>query len=133
MPAGQAQKEAFINEALARIDILLHPAFVFEASTPPADPEAGSTYLVAQNATDDWSERTGALAAWTGSAWIFVSPRSGMIARDLSSGQTLNYDGEWRRTAAPPEPEGGHTIDAECRASLLALLDTLRSLGIFSS
>ena len=131
--AGQAQKEVFINEALMRIDILLHPAFVSEADAPPPDPAAGSTYLVAQDATGAWADRTGALAAWTGSAWIFAFPRPGMIARDLSTGHTLFYDGEWRRTAAPPEPEGGDTVDIECRAALLSLLDVLRSVGIFSS
>ena len=43
--AGQAQKEFFVNEALARIDALLHPAFETVANTPPAVPAAGEWIL----------------------------------------------------------------------------------------
>ena len=130
---AQAQKEAFINEALVRIDTLLHPAVLAEQVTPPADPQPGTTYLVAESANGEWEGKAGALAAWTGSQWVFVAARSGMTARDLSTGQVLVFDGDWIRVSDPVAPEGGSTIDTECREALAALIEALRSHGIFSS
>ncbi|MCV0384521.1 MAG: DUF2793 domain-containing protein [Erythrobacter sp.] len=129
---AQAQKEAFINEAFVRIDILLHPTFIAELAAPPENPEVGSTYLVASDATGAWEGKTGALAAWTIGGWVFVAPRPGMIVRDVASGQMLVHDDGWRGATAPPAPSGGETIDTECRAALSFLLDAMRSIGVIS-
>ncbi|MGB7407193.1 MAG: DUF2793 domain-containing protein, partial [Pontixanthobacter sp.] len=39
--AGQTQKEFYVNEAHARIDMLLHPVVEGIADTPPADAQEG--------------------------------------------------------------------------------------------
>ena len=48
LKAGQAQKEVTHNEALARVDALLHPVVESMAlAVPPPAPEPGRGWLVA--------------------------------------------------------------------------------------
>lgn len=63
MRAGQTQKEFFLNESLARLDLLLHAAVVSELAEPPGAPEAAACYLVADGAQAAWAGRTGQIAA----------------------------------------------------------------------
>lgn len=130
--AGQTQKEYFLNESLARLDLLLHAAVVSELAEPPAEPEPGACYLVADGAQTAWAGRTGQIAAWDGTAWIFATATDGMLLRDLSAGSLLLFDQGWQRFTAPAAPDGGSTIDAEARAAIGQLIATLRSFGIFS-
>lgn len=130
--AGQTQKEAFVNEALARIDLLVNPALVEQRAEPPASVVTGSAYLVATGATGHWSGRAGNLASWTGDQWLFVEPVAGMTVRDLGTSKTLVYDGEWTCPDAPDAPAGGTTIDGECRTALADLIQALQNYGIFS-
>ncbi len=48
---GQAQKEAFHNEALAALDGLVHSAVSGVASAPPAEPAEGEGWVVAAGAS----------------------------------------------------------------------------------
>ena len=66
LAAAQAQKEAFVNEALARIDVLLHPVVKGSTTAPPSNPQAGECWVVAATASDAWSERDDMLACWDG-------------------------------------------------------------------
>ena len=131
---GQAQKEAFVNEALARLDALVQPAVLDERDDPPADPAPGDSHIVGTAPTGDWAQHAGALATWAESQWLFVSPRAGMGVFDQASGSLARYaqgDG-WTRAQAPVEPSGGPVIDAEMRAAFAALIAGLRSLGFFA-
>ena len=130
--AAQAQKEAFVNEALARIDAVLHPAVLGERSAPPTAPGAGSSWIVGPDAIADWTGEAGKIAVWSGAQWLFVAPREGMACRDLSTGAVLVYSEGWQRTAAPALPTGGDTVDAECRAAVAAIVGAFQTLGIFS-
>lgn len=123
--AGQAQKEFTLNEALARIDVLLHPAVTEERVGPPADPEAGATYLVASQATGEFAGMDGRIAGWDGQQWIFAEPIEGMMVRDLSTGTLVNFSDGWQRPPAPAEPSGGVTIDEEARAAISGIIATL--------
>ncbi|MCE2842886.1 MAG: DUF2793 domain-containing protein [Novosphingobium sp.] len=64
MPAGQAQKEVFLNEGLARLDALLHCAIEAQTATPPATPQEGQCWLVAAGATGVWSGHAGEVASF---------------------------------------------------------------------
>ncbi|GMM93814.1 DUF2793 domain-containing protein [Qipengyuania sp. MTN3-11] len=133
MPAAQAQKEAFVNEAMVRIDMLLQPTILAEQGDPPRGPDARR-----QLSGGSWRERgrqgqDASIAGWSGTQWIFVAPRSGMAVRDLSTGQVLVYDTAWLRVPEPEPPQGGAVIDAECRAALSAVIEALRTQGSFSS
>lgn len=130
--AGQAQKEFHVNESLALIDLLLHPAFLEQRSDPPATPEIGACYLIADNATGVWRDQDGALAGWDGGQWTFAPPRAGMIARNLATGALHHFTTEWRTGNAPVSPDGGGTIDTEARAAIAGLIEQLRIFGLFS-
>ena len=129
--AGQAQKEAFVNEAHALTDALLHCAIEGEAAAPPATPVEGTNWLVAASPTGAWAGQQGKLACRQSGNWLFVAPRDGTRLLDRSSGQEKRYFVGWQVPAAPATITGGSTIDAEARAAVATLVVALRVAGIF--
>lgn len=151
---GQAQKEMFHNEALALIDAALHPC-VEEGprSDPPDAPEPGQCWIVAPDATGAWAGRDHALACRTDGGWRFVSPVPGMPVWQRTAGYWVHWDGTaWNdgtlsvaaltiggqqvvgpRLETVPSPSGGTIIDAEARASIEAVIATLKSHGLIES
>ncbi len=148
---GQAQKEFFHNEALARIDLALHPAVEGPpASEPPPDPAPGQCWIVAPDATGDWTGRDSSLAMWSEGGWRFVAPAPGTSAWNKAASVPLLWDGsQWRegelrcagllvdglqvvgaRQPAVPSPSGGTIIDAEARLAINALTAALMSHGL---
>lgn len=130
--AGQAQKEFFVNESLARLDLLLHPAVEGARADPPAAPAAGQCWLVAAAATGAWEGRDHAIAGWDGTMWTFAEPVADMLLRDREAGALRRYSGGWQTLARPADPAGGGTIDAEARAAIVAIMTALEAFGIFS-
>lgn len=131
--AGQAQKEFFINEAMARTDLLLHAAIEGELADPPVGPLAGQVWLVAALPTGLFAGRAGSLAGWTGDGWRFVRPRDGLRVFDRGNAAFRLYHGQWRRQIVPGAPAGGVTIDIEARAAIALLLERLTDAGIFAT
>jgi hypothetical protein len=150
---GQAQKELFHNEALHRIDALLCPIVEGAPSaTPPADPTAGSCYLVGTNASGAWQGSDGWIASFTNGGWRFIAPIEAMQLIDRASGQPVARRGTtWEtgvirarevwidgervvaaRQPAIPSPAGGATVDAECRSAVAAVLEALRNHGLIA-
>ena len=148
---GQAQKEAYHNEALALIDAALHAQI--EAGPVdgiPADPEPGQCWIVGAAASGAWAGKADALACWTAGGWRFVPPRPGMLAWNIDPGCWLYWTGsawsagEWpaaalvidgQQVVGPrlpdvPSPSGGTIIDAEARAAVDGLIATLKSHGL---
>lgn len=104
MPS-QAQKHVTHNEALQRLDMLVHLSVTsFSASAPPADPEAGEVHAVGAVPSGAWSGHANRLAAWTGSGWIFVTPLDGWLAWDLGASILRVHEaGAWVVFAPLPE------------------------------
>ncbi|MBB3034532.1 DUF2793 domain-containing protein [Alteriqipengyuania lutimaris] len=127
--AGQAQKEASVNEALARIDALLSPSVEGEASMPPADPADGEGWIVGPSAQGLWDGRDTQLAFHAAGTWLFAVPREGQRVFDRSSGCLRVWRDGWLALVLPPAPEGGALVDTEARAALAALVEGLRSTG----
>lgn len=130
--AGQVQKEFYVNECLARIDLLLHPAIEDILTTPPSAPAGGACWIAGIGASGAWLSHDDQLAGWDGSQWVFAEPRAGMVLRNNGTGGLLRYDGSWISTERPADPSGGAVVDAEARAALASLFNILAEFGIFS-
>lgn len=131
MLAGQAQKEFYVNEAHALIDALLHCTIESEASTPPASPTEGQSWLVGPTPTGAWAGQSGKIALRQSGNWLFAAANDGMRILDRSSGQERRYWGGWIAPNAPNAPSGGTIVDSEARAVLATLIEKLRDAGIF--
>ena len=148
---GQAQKELFHNEALALVDLALHPAVESDPlASPPDQPEDGQCWIVAPGGTGAWAERDGRIAMWTGSGWRFLRPVIGFEVWNKEQGVPLRWsEGGWgageldcsgvriggrqvvgARLPAVPSPSGGTVIDVEARAAIAALTAALMSHGL---
>ena len=102
--AGQAQKEAFVNEAHSLADALMHCAIEGIAAAPPVTPADGENWLVA---TGD-----------------------GLRVLNRATGQDLRFRASWQTPAAPIAPTGGTTIDTQARAAIVELIAALRQAGV---
>lgn len=128
--SAQARKEVFVNEALARTDALLHCAVRGHEATPPADPDEGDAWLVADEGIGEWTGQDRALAVFQGGNWTFIAPRAGMRVFNVAQGQECLFVDDWRKTTLPLEPVGGLTVDGEARAVISDLVSALQLLGI---
>jgi hypothetical protein len=152
--AGQAQKEITHNEALACIDMLLHPAVeTMLLAVPPGAPAIGATWIVAAGADGAWAGKSGLLATWTDGGWRFARPVAGMAIWVADRGVHARWTGTaWTigpwptagiacdgvqvvgtRQPAIAAPTGGATIDNEARTALSAVLNALRNHGLITT
>ena len=131
MPAGQAQKEFFFNEAQYLIDAMLHLAVEGISQMPPSNPENGLCWIVDLNPQGDWIGQDNSIALRMSDGWKFLPQCSGMSAFDKSSGQRFFFDGTWNAASEPAIPQGGNTIDSEARVAIGALIEAVRHLGAF--
>ncbi len=152
--AGQAQKELFHNEALTRIDALMHGQVQSAAmSAPPADPAIGQCWIVGSGAGGEWAGHEDDIACWTEGGWRFLIPAAGVSLWTADLGHVLRHDGSaWRADALRPDgvyvddlrivgarlpavagPTGGATVDAEARGAIDAILGVLRTHGLIAA
>lgn len=148
---GQAQKEFFHNEALARIDIILCAAVENAGvAVPPTDPEPGQAWIVTSAAAGAFQGRVNQIACWTESGWRFVQAVPGMQAWNkvddyfmiwtgdswgagVIRGSSVNIEGKQiigERLPAIAAPAGGGVVDAEARAAIAALTAALKTHGL---
>ncbi len=80
LPA-QAQKHVTHNEALTRLDLLTQlTVMAFGATQPPSLPAEGEIWALGPGASGAWAGHDGALAAWIGDSWQFITPAPGWRA-----------------------------------------------------
>lgn len=150
LAAGQAQKEMSHNEALVRVDLCLHGrAVAAEAEIPPEDPAPGQCWILGSDPEGEWAGHAGEVAGWTEGGWRFLTPCEGMrLWLGADAGFALFSDGNWGfgeahgrliveglqvvgpRVEAIAEPSGGTVVDAEARATILAVLNAMRAHGL---
>ncbi len=132
--AGQAQKEVFVNEALARLDGLVHCAIEGTASVPPAAPLEGDCWLIGDGPSGDWSGQAGRLALRQSGQWLFVAAADGTQLLNKATGQIWRrVSSSWNAPSPPTAPSGGTTVDNEARTALAELIAALRQAGVFSA
>lgn len=79
--SAQAQKHVTHNDALRRLDALVHISVESRTRTvPPSTPEPGARYIVAAGALGDWLNQDNNLAAFQDDAWMFYAPSDGWLA-----------------------------------------------------
>lgn len=107
----QAQKHVTVNDALRRLDGLVHLSVKNRTSnSPPSAPRNGERYLVAASPRGAWSARAGQLALFEDTAWHFFAPQAGWRLWDEASSHFLVYDGrDWQNLqsgelSTPPSP-----------------------------
>lgn len=129
--SGQAQKEFFINEALTKIDCLLHPVIVGRMSAPPAQANNGDTWLVGPAPTAEWAGQEDSLAVYQAGTWLLIPPRFGLRVFDAENDQLMCYTTGWITALAPQAPQSGTNVDIELRQAFTELIEGLKTLGIF--
>lgn len=127
---GQVQKEVMHNEALARIDALLHPVAEGRISTPPeglTETSDGLCWLISSSAVGIWSGRSDQIARWSGGSWRYLLPVAGMPLWLKSDAKRLFYiNNVWHEPGAIAAPAGGTVIDTEARQAIQSILAYLR-------
>ncbi|HEX8582789.1 MAG TPA: DUF2793 domain-containing protein, partial [Allosphingosinicella sp.] len=112
----------------------------------------GQCWAVDAGPSGSFAGKAGGVAMWTASGWRFSAPNAGTNVWNKASGYTIRWGGSaWsggevegsaihvngvkvvgETLPAPPSPSGGTIIDTEARASLNALIATLKSHGLIS-
>ncbi len=95
---GQAQKEVMHNEALIRLDALVHGSVRSRTlATPPGAPANGERWIVPTGATGAWAGQAGRIAHWNVNAWAFYMPITGWRYHVEDERLTVVWaDAEWR-------------------------------------
>jgi len=140
LAAGQAQKEMTHNEALAAIDLLLHPAVeAVGLDAPPSAPATGQAWAIGPAPSGAWTGRGGAVAGWSEAGWRFAAPVEGMAVWSVADRMPARWvDGGWQiwapgpRAPAIADPAGGGVVDVEVRGAVGAILAALRRQGLIA-
>jgi uncharacterized protein (DUF3084 family) len=128
--AGQAQKEFFVNQALAILDAFAPGAVVASLSEPPSNPAEGNCYRVIAPASQAWVGCEDHIAIRVGGAWHMVAPREGMRLFDRAADRSLFFQATWQSASTPAAPTDGTVVDAEARTVLVNLIAALRQVGL---
>lgn len=129
---GQAHKEVTHNQAITRLDLLVSAVVQGVADSPDAvAPVPGQCWLVSGTAQGVWAQKRGYIAAFLEGEWLYLAPQEGQIIYALqTAGRLVFSDGVWRDTPGFAPPAAGSVIDAEARAAILVLSETLQRFGL---
>jgi hypothetical protein len=94
LAAEQAQKHVTVNEALARLDALVHLTVKSRViGMPPASTQEGDRYIIPSAATGAWTGHQDKIALWSGGDWIFINPSAGFQAWVKDESKLYIHDG----------------------------------------
>lgn len=105
LEAAQAQKHITLNEALLRLDGLVHLSVASRNISTPPDAREGARYIIGAGAAGAWLGQAGNLALAQGGGWVFLPPRSGWRAWVEDERRFLLFDGAgWLDLLATEQP-----------------------------
>jgi hypothetical protein len=94
LAAAQAQKHVTVNEALGRLDALVHLCLLSVTETePPMIPVEGAAYGVPVGAVNAWDGHAGRVAIFVNGGWDFAMPQVGWRAFVVDAGAGALFDG----------------------------------------
>ena len=101
LAAGQAQKHVTHNDALTRLDALIHLVVDSRSqAAPPVVPTELSAYIVPAGATGAFAGHGDEVALFEDGGWTFLTPRTGWQAWVTDEAEHHLWTGsEWRRAA----------------------------------
>jgi len=71
---SQAQKHITHNEAISRLDDIIHISVIAQDETaPPESLNEGDRFIVGENAIGNWVDQDGKLAIFRGENWEFIT------------------------------------------------------------
>lgn len=92
---SQAQKHVTHNEALQRLDALVHLTVLSRAiSSAPDAPVAGGRYIIAENGQGSWQDHELEIASYENGAWQFYQPNNGWLVWVSDENQLVVWTGE---------------------------------------
>lgn len=100
LAAGQAQKHVTHNDALMRLDALVHLVVASRTQTvPPASPAETAAYIVPAGGSGVFAGRQDHLAIFEDGGWSFLAPRAGWQAWVSDEAEHHVWTGtQWRRS-----------------------------------
>ena len=115
MPA-QAQKHVTHNEALQRLDALVHLVISGTAFAPPPAPAEGACHIVGPGASGAFTGHEGEIAIFQDGYFQFIAPVAGWSAWFSSAGEMRVFDGASWIAAALPSDAGFQTVGVNAGA-----------------
>ena len=91
--AAQSQKHITHNEALARLDGLVHLSALSLAKAPPATPAEDARYLVDAGGTGVFAGKATQVAMFQNGGFVFLTPKAGWRCFVQDSASFLVFDG----------------------------------------
>ena len=136
LAAGQAQKHVTHNDALMRLDALIHLGVHSRTQTaPPASPSEFSAYLAPDGGTASSPGAANQIALFEDGGWTFLAPREGWQCWIEDEAELHVWTGsQWRR-ASPISSLGASlwgvnaTADATTRLAVSAAASLFNHAG----
>ncbi len=134
LEAAQAQKHVTVNEALTRLDALVHLAVISRVlATPPGGPALGDRYLLPASPTGVWSTHAGQVAMWLDGAWNYISPREGWRLWVSNEDVFLTFDGtNWVAGGVPTSLQNMQLVGVNTTADATNKLSVASSATLFN-
>jgi len=82
-----------------------------DLATPPSSPNEGDRYLIASDATDDWSGHDGDITWYENGAWYFIPKKEGMFVYVKDEDKLYYYNGSSWQEFASGSGSNADTLD----------------------
>lgn len=134
LEAAQAQKHVTVNEALSKLDALVHLAVHSRVvAIPPASPVDGDRYLLPASPTGMWAGHTGKVALRLEGAWVFATPREGWRLWVSDEDVLLGFNGTtWNAAGVPTSLQNMQAVGINATADATNKLAISASATLFN-